>query len=283
MRFDFCLAGTGGTNLGCTVRLRRKPRKPRNCCRQGRSDSRARVNYRRSDWRRVPCSEGRGDYSVLQRQHDLCNQTNNRGEYAVSLAATRKYHVVVEGFGACNLSRAAFSMARNQRVVLNFIGVACPFIDTDAIPLPSELPAPIGPEHHSPCMTTEVRPFWYREQTMAAGTSIQRPEVVISYGSCKQDQLGIAYASLDPYSLLSQRKRSGPGLALLQVTITSGTYTIRADQVIFHRQGMTFTAAGNVLVEDGTGKISHFDAATLSFVKGIPIITPVTSLPISAK
>jgi hypothetical protein len=110
----------------------------------------------------------------------------------------------------------------------------CPFIDSERSNAPD---------------LTDVGMF-YRELTIHADASGAEADVIISFGRKEESSERVIFYELDPTQM-----PAGPSSSLpLPVMITVGKYAVTAQRLIWVRNDMTFTAEGDVSVQDGSAE-----------------------------
>jgi hypothetical protein len=155
--------------------------------------------------------------------------TSDVGEYATTLPSEYSYTVTVTAKGFCPVHRPAFVSSSYSSLKFDFTLTAkCPG-DRIVVGKPElyfETPIPA-----------------YFEEGIALGKH-GKSQLIISFGMRTKSDHGIQYVSLHV---------TDKG-AVLPVTLSFGTYTIRADHAVFDRDTGVVLAEGNVSIADGTDR-----------------------------
>lgn len=188
--------------------------------------------------------------------HDFKATTNQVGEYEVVLGATKEYTLSVGGQQLCQLHRPAFLAKPGSVLTFNFASPLCGFIDGVRIVPPGVAHNDNRPYYLAYYPSEDKNyPFWPFEESIPLNNENDR-WLVIAFGS-RIDQSRVRYG---PFRV---RQHFPGAAALLPVTISFDTYTIRADNAVLDRKSKTLEAEGHVSIEDGTASPAKSESCVL--------------------
>jgi hypothetical protein len=157
---------------------------------------------------------------------------NKIGEYEASLTPERDYTITVEGMSVCAMHRPAFRAKAGVSLRFDFVTTICGIIDHIRIGPPISESDDFRHYYDTPT------PYWFFEERVPIGEDHRN--LIIAFGAQKQDT-SVTYG---PFHVPKYQ-------GVLPVTVSFGTYTVRADKAVLDRRALTLLIEGNVSVADG--------------------------------
>jgi hypothetical protein len=177
-------------------------------------------------------------------ERKVATVTNAIGEYTVLLEPGLAYAVTVAARGFCPAHRPSFRLTQGSAVSFDFtLTIQCPG-DLTVV----EDPGVVGALDKESSDDAYFAYFasgipYYFEEDIARAESRRAGNLIIAFGTRRKGHDRVEYASLPI---------KGHPETRLPVSISFGTYTVRADKAVLDRKSWVLTAEGNVSVEDGS-------------------------------
>jgi hypothetical protein len=177
--------------------------------------------------------------------------TNQVGEYEVVLDPEYDYTVAVGGNALCEIHRPEFRPKPGSALRFDFTTTVCGIIDYRVTTAPPGTKSVLKPEPKPNDSRPHYRqyyrssydskaPYWFFEESIALGKK-EDQWLVIAFGERDED----GQIKYGPFLL-----PKSPAIHL-PVTISFGTYSVRADRAEWDQKRRTLRAEGNVAVADG--------------------------------